>query len=306
MQIGDYTDFFAGKNHAYNAGCLFRDPKNALQPNYLHLPVGYHGRASSVVVSGTPIRRPNGQLLLDPKAEVKEPVFAPSKRLDIELELGCFICKENELGEPVKVTNAKEHIFGYVLMNDWSARDIQNWEYVPLGPFNGKNFGTTISPWVVLPSALESFRTKKLENETKLLSYLQEEEEKSVFDIQLEVDLTTPEGDATTISKVSGKNLIWSFEQMIAHHTVGGCNMRVGDLLGSGTISGKDEDGSDLGSLLEMSQGGKKEVMLAGMDLRKFLKDGDTITIRGSCGSEGERVGFGECTGKVESAIRLS
>jgi fumarylacetoacetase len=302
MQIGDYTDFYAGVNHAFNAGSLFRGPANALQPNYYHIPIGYHGRASTVVVSGTPIRRPNGQLLLDPTADPKIPTFGPSRRLDIELELGCLLCKANPMGEPVPIKEAEQSIFGFVLMNDWSARDIQAWEYVPLGPFNGKNFGTTISAWVVLADALEPFRADKLPNETKLLPYLVEGREDTVYDIQLEVELTTPEGVMTTISRGSGKNLLWSFPQMIAHHSVGGCSMQPGDLLGSGTISSKGDDG--LGSLLEMSAGGKKEIMLAGMDVRKFLKDGDTITIRGVCGGEpGALVGFGECVGTIESAI---
>lgn len=190
MQIGDYTDFYAGKNHAFNVGSLFRGPANALQPNYTHLPVGYHGRASSVVVSGTPIVRPNGQILENPAAEPKVPIFSPSKRMDLELELGAFLCTDNEMGTPVPISKAADNIFGLVLMNDWSARDIQAWEYVPLGPFNSKNFGTTISPWVVLTDALEPFRTKGIPNDTKLLPYLQEQDEKNVYDIQLQVELT--------------------------------------------------------------------------------------------------------------------
>lgn len=191
MRIGDYTDFYVGYNHAYNVGVLFRGPANALQPNYTHLPVGYHGRASSVVVSGTPIHRPWGQILLDPTAEPKQPTTAPSRRLDIELELGCFVCKPNSLGQPIKVEDAEEHIFGYVLLNDWSARDIQAWEYVPLGPFNSKNFASTISPWVVLADALEPFRTKLLENPTPLQEYLKENKEETAFDIKLEIVLTS-------------------------------------------------------------------------------------------------------------------
>lgn len=303
MQIGDYTDFFAGINHAFNVGTMFRGPANALQPNYTHLPVGYHGRASSVVVSGTRIRRPNGQIILDPAAEPKVPTFGPCRRLDIELELGCFLCKSNTLGDPIRIKDAEEHIFGYVLMNDWSARDIQTWEYVPLGPFNAKNFGTSISAWVVLADALQPFRAAKLKNEAELLPYLKEESDNTVYDIKLEVDLTTPDGATTTISKTSASNLLWSFPQMIAHHSAGGCAMQVGDLLGSGTISGKGE--GELGSLLEMTQGGKKEIMLAGMDMRKFLKDGDTVTLRGTCGESGSLVGFGECVGTIESAIHF-
>lgn len=283
---------------------MFRGAANALQPNYTHLPVGYHGRASSVVVSGTRIIRPNGQTILSTTAQPPTPTFGPSRLLDIELELGCLLCKSNTLGQPIPIAEAPSHIFGYVLMNDWSARDIQKWEYVPLGPFNAKNFGTTISAWVVLPDALEPFRAAKLKNETKILPYLEEGREDTVYDIKLAVDLTTPEGDTTNISNVSGANLLWSFPQMIAHHSVGGCPMQVGDLLGSGTISGMSEEGGDLGSLIEMNQQGKRDIMLAGMDVRKFLKDGDTITIRGVCGGEeGALVGFGECAGTIESAV---
>lgn len=286
---------------------MFRGPSNALQPNYTHLPVGYHGRASSVVVSGTPVRRPNGQILLDPTADPKVPSLAPCRRLDIELELGCFVCTPNPIGTPIPVSEAENHIFGFVLMNDWSARDVQMWEYVPLGPFNSKNFATSISPWVVLTDALEPFRANKLPNETNILPYLQEKRDDTVYDIKLSVDITTPEPDSatTTISNVSASNLLWSFPQMIAHHSIGGCPMSTGDLLGSGTISGKNEKGGDLGSLLEMSQNGKKELMLAGMDVRTFLKDGDEITIRGVCGEEGGLVGFGECRGRIESAVTL-
>ncbi|KAI3324188.1 Fumarylacetoacetase [Xylariaceae sp. AK1471] len=303
MSIGDYTDFYAGYHHAYAVGVMFRGPQNALQPNYMHLPVGYHGRASSIVVSGTPIRRPNGQILLDPTAEPKQPSTGPSRRLDIELELGCFIARPNEMGSPIKITDAEEHIFGYVLLNDWSARDIQTWEYVPLGPFNGKNFASTVSPWVVLADALEPFRTKGIENKTALQNYLREGREDVVFDIELEVDIQTPEGDTTTISRTSSKNLMWSFPQMIAHHSLGGCPMNTGDLLGSGTISGPDPRES--GSLLELSKGGKEDIMLYGMDVRRFLKDGDTIAMRGSCGKLGQRVGFGDCVGRIETALHL-
>jgi fumarylacetoacetase len=189
MSIGDYTDFYAGYYHAYDVGAMFRGPQNALQPNYTHLPVGYHGRASSVVVSGTPVRRPNGQFLLDPSAEPKQPTTGPSRRLDFELEMGCFIAKPNLMGSPIKVTDADEHIFGYVLLNDWSARDVQMWEYIPLGPFNAKNFASTISPWVVLADALEPFRTTGVENKTPLQNYLREGRQDVVFDIDLEVDI---------------------------------------------------------------------------------------------------------------------
>jgi fumarylacetoacetase len=194
FKIGDYTDFFAGRTHAYNCGVIFRGPSNALNPNYNHLPVGYHGRASSVVPSGTPIRRPNGQILLDPTAEKKVPTFSPCRKLDIELELGAFVCGSNEQGTPIPIDKAEDNLFGVVLMNDWSARDIQAWEYVPLGPFNAKNFGTTISTWVVLADALEPFKTKGLENESEILPYLKEKNEKTVYDINLEVDVKSKHG----------------------------------------------------------------------------------------------------------------
>ncbi|KAK7963913.1 hypothetical protein PG996_008398 [Apiospora saccharicola] len=302
MAIGDYTDFYAGYHHAYAVGAMFRGPAAALQPNYTHLPVGYHGRASSIMVSGTPVRRPWGQILLDPAAEPKQPTTAPCRRLDFELELGCFISKGNEQGTPVKIGEAEDHIFGYVLLNDWSARDIQSWEYVPLGPFNSKNFASTISPWVVLADALEPFKTKGIDNKTTVQDYMKESKAETAIDISLEVDITTPEGDTTTITRTSAKQLMWSFPQMIAHHTLGGCNMRTGDMLGSGTISGTEP--GERGSLLEMSEGGKKDVMLYGMDMRRFLKDGDTITLRGVCGGSDERVGFGECTGRIYSAVQ--
>ncbi|KAI1174678.1 hypothetical protein F4777DRAFT_553050 [Nemania sp. FL0916] len=304
VSIGDYTDFYAGYHHAFAVGAMFRGPDKAIQDNYMHLPTGYHGRASSVVVSGTTIRRPNGQIVLDPAAEVKKPTTGPSRRLDMELELGCILATPNRMGSPIKIADAEEHIFGYVLLNDWSARDIQMWEYIPLGPFNSKNFATTISSWVVLADALEPFRTKGIENKTTLQDYLKDSREDSVFDIELEVDIRTPEGDTTTISQTSAKNLIWSFPQMIAHHSLGGCPMKTGDLLGSGTISGPNPR-KNSGSLLELSRGGKDDIMLAGMDVRRFLKDGDTITIRGSCGQPGQRVGFGDCVGRIESALPL-
>lgn len=258
MQIGDYTDFYAGLNHAYNVGVLFRGPDNALQPNYKHLPVGYHGRASSVVVSGTDIKRPNGQILANPTAAKKEPIFSPCKKLDIELELGCFVCKPSVLGDPIRIDEAPDHLFGVVLLNDWSARDIQAWEYVPLGPFNSKNFATTISPWVVLMDALEPFATSGMTNDEQLLPYLDEKDRKSNYDISLSVELTTNEDSTTNIGKTNGKNLLFSFPQMLAHHTIGGCPFNVGDLLGSGTISGESK--SEKGCLLEQTDNGKTEV----------------------------------------------
>ncbi|KAH7095887.1 hypothetical protein FB567DRAFT_513667 [Paraphoma chrysanthemicola] len=304
FRIGDYTDFFAGMNHAYNCGVIFRGPQNALQPNYKHLPVGYHGRASSVVPSGTPIRRPNGQILLIPTAEKKVPTFSPCKKLDIELELGAFVCGSNPQGEPISIDKAEENLFGVVLMNDWSARDIQAWEYVPLGPFNAKNFGTTISTWVVLADALEPFKVKGLENDTEVLPYLKEKNEKSVYDINLQVDIKTSSDNTTTISKVNAQNLLWSFPQMLAHHTITGCPFNPGDLLGSGTISGATPQ--EYGSFLEQSQGGKEPISLNAGEKRVFLEDGDEITIRGVCGTDEEAlVGFGECVGRIEPAVKL-
>ncbi|TDZ18078.1 Fumarylacetoacetase [Colletotrichum orbiculare MAFF 240422] len=283
--IGDYTDFFAGRNHAYNVGTLFRGPANALQPNYNHLPVAYHGRASSVVVSGTPLRRPWGQALPGPVAT--EPVFRPCARLDIELEMGMFVCRPNELGRPISVKDAEEYIFGYVLMNDWSARDIQQWD-----------------PWVVLADALEPFRTKGLENEVRLQSYLREERPDNVFDIKLEAALAASGSEETVITRTSAKNLLWSWPQMVAHHSISGCNLRAGDLFGSGTISGS-EVGTQ-GSLLEQSQGGKTPVKLVDGQERKFLQDGDTVVIRGWAGGrDGELVGFGECVGQIMSPTEL-
>ncbi|KAK9452138.1 uncharacterized protein V1518DRAFT_410452 [Limtongia smithiae] len=304
FQIGDYTDFFVGRNHAYNCGVIFRGPENALNPNYYHVPVGYHGRASSIVVSGTDLKRPCGQILEDPTAKVKRPVFQPSKKLDYELEFAAFIGKENRLGERVPIDEAEEYIFGFVVMNDWSARDIQAWEYVPLGPFTAKNFGTSISAWVVTPDALEAFRTKPIVRPPEagdVMPYLSEKREDSVYDVKLEIDYMTAEGDEALISTSSTKHLLFSFPQLIAHHTVSGCNLRVGDLLASGTISG--EDLSSVGSLLEKSQAGKKDIVI-GNSARKFLQDGDGVKFR-ACADDGlglGLVGFGEVSGRILKA----
>ncbi|CAF9910907.1 MAG: hypothetical protein HETSPECPRED_010228 [Heterodermia speciosa] len=304
MHIGDYTDFYAGRNHAYNVGALFRGPENALQPNYTHLPVGYHGRASSVVISGTPIRRPCGQILHDPAANPKKPSLTACKKLDIELELGAFVCKASKMGDPVSIGNAKESLFGVVLLNDWSARDIQAWEYVPLGPFTAKNFGTTISPWIVLTDALEPFLVQSMENSTELLPYLQEKQKNNVYNIELEVDLINSSGVSTTVTRTTSRNLLFSFPQMLTHHSIAGCPIQIGDLLGSGTISGA-EDGSQ-GSLLEQCANGKTKIRLNGGEERIFLEDGDTVTITGVAGSmDVDMVGFGECTGTVLPAHEL-
>jgi len=256
-------------------------------------------------VSGTPIKRPNGQILANPTAEVKEPIFSESKKLDIELELGCFVCKPSSLGDPVRIADAPQHLFGIVLLNDWSARDIQAWEYVPLGPFNSKNFGTTISPWVVLMDALEPFAADGITNDTQVLPYLNEKGPKSHYSIDLSVSLTTASGNTSNIGKTTAKNLLFSFPQMLAHHTIGGCPFNVGDLLGSGTISGESK--SEKGCLLEQTDNGKTEISLEGGEKRKFLENGDQVTITGCCGTEdGALVGFGECTGKIEPAVKIS
>jgi fumarylacetoacetase len=304
MQIGDYTDFYAGLNHAYNIGVLFRGPDNALQPNYKHLPVAYHGRASSVVPSGTPLHRPQGQILANPAANPKVPTFSPCKKLDIELELACFISKPNDLGRPVPIDEAEDHIFGLVLMNDWSARDIQAWEYVPLGPFNAKNFGTTITPWVVLIDALEPFRAPGLEpaNRESLLPYLREKRAEGAYEIPLDVEVTNAGGQPTVISNSNARNLLYSFPQMVAHHTITGCNLRTGDLLGSGTISGTEPKTE--GSFLEQTNG-KTPLKLADGSERMFLEDGDTVILRGMAGTEGNYVGFGDCVGTILPAIPL-
>lgn len=304
LRIGDYTDFYAGLNHAYNIGVLFRGPDNALQPNYKHLPVAYHGRASSVVTSGTPLHRPNGQILTNPTADPKVPTFAPCKKLDIELELAAFISTPNDLGKPVSIDEAEDHIFGLVLMNDWSARDIQAWEYVPLGPFNAKNFGTTITPWVVLIDALEPFRAAGLEpgNRDSLLPYLREKHAENAFEIPLEVEVTNKGGQPTLISRSNARNLLYSFPQMVAHHTITGCNLNTGDLLGSGTISGKDPKTE--GSFLEQTNG-NNPIKLADGSERLFLEDGDTVVLRGVAGTEGNYVGFGDCTGTILPPVQL-
>lgn len=304
LQIGDYTDFYAGLNHAYNVGVLFRGPENALQPNYKHLPVAYHGRASSVVPSGTPLHRPQGQILANPAANPKIPTFSPCKKLDIELELAAFISKPNDLGKPVPIEEAEDHIFGLVLMNDWSARDIQAWEYVPLGPFNAKNFGTTITPWVVLIDALEPFRTAGLApgNREDLLPYLREKRAENAYEIPLEVEVTNKGGQPTLISHSNSRHLLYSFSQMVAHHTITGCNLRTGDLLGSGTISGTEA--KTQGSFLEQTNG-KTPLKLADGSERLFLEDGDTVILRGAAGTEGNYVGFGDCTGTILPPVSL-
>jgi fumarylacetoacetase len=295
--VSEYTDFYAGKNHAFNVGTMFRGPENALPPNWLSIPIGYNGRASSVVVSGTPVTRPWGQLKGPDDAL---PRFAPSARFDLELEMGAIVGQPS--GGMVSVQQADDMIFGYVLLNDWSARDIQAWEYQPLGPFQAKATATTISPWIVTKAALEPFRTNTPERERPLLPYLREPGP-MLYDIALEVGLT-PEGKSeTVISRTSYKELYYSAAQQLCHHTTSGCTMRVGDLLGSGTISGPVKDSR--GSLLELSWGGKEPLTLDSGDTRSFLQDGDTLTIRGSARGDGYRIGFGDCVGRIKPAIDL-
>lgn len=294
VEIGDYTDFYSSKEHATNVGIMFRGKENALMPNWLHLPVAYHGRASSIILSGTGIYRPKGQTKTD--AEEK-PAFGPCKQLDFELEMGYFIGPGSKLGEPIPVNKSYNHIFGMVLVNDWSARDIQRWEYVPLGPFLAKNFATSISPWVVTMEALEPFKTISPVQEPEPLPYLRSEGDWG-FDIKLDVFIQTEKQKVPV--KISGSNfkfMYWNILQQLAHHTVTGCNMNTGDLLASGTISGPTPD--SYGSLLELGWKGEKPIKLPSGEERKFLLDGDTITISGYCQGDGYRVGFGDVTGKI-------
>ncbi|RAV28184.1 fumarylacetoacetase [Sinomicrobium soli] len=298
VQIGDYTDFYSSKEHATNVGKMFRDPDHALLPNWLHLPVGYHGRSSSIVPSGIPVRRPLGQTL-PPGADT--PGFGPSERVDFELEMGFITTDANPLGEPIPVNEAEDYIFGMVLFNDWSARDIQKWEYVPLGPFLAKNFASSMSPWIVTMDALEPFRVASPEQDPQPLPYLRCEGHKS-YDIHLEVSLTPENGQAQTISRSNFKYMYWTMAQQLAHHTINGCNVNSGDLMGSGTISGPTPD--SYGSLLELSWGGKNPLKLNDGTERTFLRDGDTVTLTGYCRNENVRIGFGEVSNKLLPAIR--
>jgi fumarylacetoacetase len=295
FQIGDYTDFYASRHHAMNVGKLFR-PDNPLLPNYDHVPIAYHGRASSITVSGTPIHRPMGQQRPD---ETAPPIFAPSKRLDYELELGFVIGGQNALGASVPIAQAQERIFGAVLLNDWSARDIQAWEYQPLGPFLAKNFATTISPWVITMDALKPFRCEATTHDTRPLPYLWDEADQMMggLEVQLEVWLETAHGQ-TKLSTSQYADMYWTPAQMIAHHTSGGCNLRPGDLIGSGTVSGPTPEAR--GCLLELTDGGKRPVQLSNGETRAFLEDGDVVVMRGSCRRDGATpIGFGECKAQV-------
>jgi fumarylacetoacetase len=288
VEIGDYTDFYSSEDHARNVGTMFRDPDNALLPNWKHLPVAYHGRASSIVVSGTPIRRPKGQQI---PADSTQPVFGPSKLLDFELEVGFILGKNNPLGSSISTAEAEDHIFGLVLFNDLSARDIQKWEYVPLGPFLAKNFGSPISPWIVTLEALEPFRVRSYEQDPEVLPYLKYDGACN-YDIQLEVALKNEAFDAHPICRSNFKYMYWTMVQQLAHHTVNGCNTRVGDIYASGTISGP-EPGS-FGSMLEITWRGTKPLDMPDGTQRKFVQDGDSIIMRGWAEKDGVRIGFGE------------
>lgn len=299
FKVAEFTDFYAGKHHAMNVGTMFRGPENALPPNWLHIPIGYNGRASTVVISGTDIVRPNGQTKA-PDAEV--PSFGPCKRLDIELEMGAVIGGSNAMGDPVSVQQADDMIFGYVLLNDWSARDIQAWEYQPLGPFQAKAFATSISPWIVTKAALEPFRTSTPEREKDLLPHLVEPGP-MLYDIALDVTLAPAGKPATTIAQTNYDRMYYSAAQQLAHHASSGCAMNVGDLIGSGTISGPEK--SERGSLLELSWGGKEPMTLDTGETRTFIEDGDTLTLRGAAKGDGFQIGFGECSGTILPARKL-
>ena len=296
-RIGNYTDFYSSYHHAHNVGTMLRGPENALMPNWKWLPVAYHGRASSVVVSGSDVRRPKGQTK---PPDAPTPVFGPTKSLDYELEMAFLVGPGNSLGQSVPIDQAADHIFGFVLMNDWSARDIQAWEYQPLGPFLAKNFCTSISPWVVTLEALEPFRKPLTKQDPEPLPYLRAKTD-FTFDIQLEAKLQTGKSKSPhTITRTNFQNLYWSISQQLAHHTVGGCNLQPGDLLASGTISGETEESR--GCMLEITWRGANPLKLPGGEERKWLEDGDSMSITGWCQGDGYRVGFGEARGKIVPA----
>ena len=295
FRVSEYTDFYASKHHATNVGTMFRGAENALPPNWLHIPIGYNGRASSVVISGTDVRRPWGQLK-GPNDDA--PRFAPSNRFDIELEMGAIVGVPSN--GPITVEAAERNIFGYVLLNDWSARDIQAWEYQPLGPFQAKATATSISPWIVTSAALEPFRCDTPNREVELLDHLKDAGP-MLFDIDLEVTLEPDGGDVETIVTTNYNQMYYSAPQQLAHHTTSGCPMRAGDLLGSGTISGPERE--NRGSLLELSWGGKEPFTLKNGETRSFIEDGDRLTLKGMARGDGYQIGFGECTGRVLPAL---
>ena len=293
IEIGDYTDFYSSREHATNVGTMFRDPNNALLPNWLHIPVGYHGRSSSVIPSGQNIYRPKGQTKPN---EDQGPVFGPSKMIDFELEMAFVTFDGKPLGESITTAEAEDYIFGMVLFNDWSARDIQKWEYVPLGPFLAKNFASSISSWVVSLDALQPFCVDTPNQEPEVLDYLKFEGKKS-YDIHLQVSITPESSEETIVCNSNFKYMYWNMAQQLAHHTVNGCNVRGGDLLGSGTISGPTPD--SYGSMLELAWKGTKPVPMSDGTERKFIQDGDTVIMRGSCKNDKVRLGFGEVASKL-------
>jgi fumarylacetoacetase len=293
VQIGDYTDFYSSKEHATNVGKMFRDPANALLPNWLHIPVGYHGRSSTIIPSGIPVHRPMGQTL--PNGE-NTPVFGPSRLVDFELETAFITTDANILGENIPINEAEDYIFGMVLLNDWSARDIQKWEYVPLGPFLAKNFASSISPWIVTMDALEVFRVKGPKQEPTPLPYLQQKG-KHAYDINLEVYIEPENAAPTLVSKSNFKYMYWSMSQQLTHHTSNGCRVNSGDMMGSGTISGPTED--SLGSMLELTWGGQKPIKMSDGSERKFINDNDTVIMKGYCQNSSVRIGFGEVSSKL-------
>ena len=299
LAIPAYTDFYSSKEHATNVGSMFRDPAHALLPNWLYVPIAYNGRASSIVVSGTPVLRPNGQTK---RPDAQQPSFGPSERLDFELEMAFVVGVGNALGEPIPVGSALSHVFGMVLMNDWSARDIQQWEYIPLGPFNSKTFATSISPWVVTMDALEPFRVDGPPQNPPPLPYLATEGPYA-YDIELQASIAPAGGVPTTIARTNFRTMYWSIVQQFAHHTISGCNTRVGDLMGSGTISGTTPD--SCGSLLEITRNGARPLRLADGGERRFLEDDDEVILTGWAQAKDYRVGFGEVRGRIVSSRTL-
>ncbi len=293
VQVPNYTDFYSSEQHAFNVGTMFRGPENALMPNWKHLPVAYHGRASSIVVSGTDFHRPKGQTKA---VDAEQPSFGPCKLLDFELEMAFITCKENPLGTPVSTADAVDHVFGFVLLNDWSARDIQKWEYVPLGPFLAKNFASHVSPWVVTMDALEPFIVSGPDQDPEVLPYLKYEGD-AHFDINLQVALAPDSTEETVVANSNYKYMYWNVKQQVAHHTGNGCNLQVGDMYGSGTISGPEKE--EYGSMLELTWRGEHPIQMKDGTERKFIQDGDTVIMRGYSEKNGVRVGFGEVKAKV-------
>lgn len=299
IKVNNYTDFYSSIEHATNVGTMFRDPKNALLPNWKHIPIGYHGRASSIAVSGTNFHRPKGQTKA---ADAELPEFGPCKMLDFELEMAFVVGKETQLGETIAIDSSNEYIFGMLLFNDWSARDMQTWEYVPLGPFLAKNFASTVSPWLVTMEALAPFKVPQPIQEPKVLPYLQSSENNNNIDIHLQVAIQPEIGAEKVVSNSNFKYMYWSMNQQLTHHASNGCNIQIGDMYASGTISGPTED--SYGSMLELTWRGTKPITMPDGSQRKFIMDGDTVKMRGYCLKNGIRVGFGEVSAKVLPATK--